>query len=83
MLHQYTQSAMDQATYQIMDDGRYYGEIPPIPGVWSEADSLESCRLELIEVLDEWVILSLKRGDPLPPMGDIDLNRIGAHAQTD
>lgn len=82
MLHEYCQSALKKARYQLIENDRYYGEIPGIPGVWSEAEDLESCREELAEVFEEWLILSLKRGDALPEFNQIDLNKIGTSAQT-
>jgi predicted RNase H-like HicB family nuclease len=30
--------AMEHATYEITEDGRYFGSIPVTPGVWSEAE---------------------------------------------
>jgi len=45
---------MHRATYEILQDDRtYYGEIPGFNGVYANADTLESCRDELEEVLEE------------------------------
>jgi len=33
MLSKYINTAMNTARYEIMEDGNYYGEIPPCPGV--------------------------------------------------
>lgn len=71
---------MEHANYEITEDGRYFGRIPVTPGVWGEAASLEECREELREVLEEWIVLSLKRRDQLPVIGACDLNRIAEHA---
>ena len=60
MLTQYIQAAMRQAKYKILpDDGSYYGEIPGFQGVWANAETLEDCRDELVEVLEEWIFLHL------------------------
>jgi len=66
MLTEYIQAAMGKARYEILDDGTYYGEIPPCRGVWATAKTLEVCRQELQEVLEEWIFLKIKDGDPLP-----------------
>jgi predicted RNase H-like HicB family nuclease len=66
MLTKYIQAAMGQARYEMLDDGTYYGEIPPCRGVWANGQSLEACRQELQEVLEEWLLLKMKDGDPLP-----------------
>ena len=44
---------MRQARYEIIaDDGSFYGEIPPIAGVWANAKALEGWREELESVLE-------------------------------
>ena len=60
MLTDYIRAAMRQARYKIMpEDGTYFGEILGIAGVWANAGSLEDCREELEDVLEEWIALSL------------------------
>ena len=67
MLSQYIAIAMRAARYEILaDDGTFYGEIPPCPGVWANAQSLEQCRSELQEVLEDWMLLAFRFGDTLP-----------------
>ena len=80
MLLEYISQAMRHAAYEKIEDGKYYGSIPVTPGVWSKADTLEKCRDELREVLEEWIILSLKRGDALPVVDGCDLNHVAEHA---
>lgn len=75
MLLKYIQSALREAKYEILeDDGTYYGEIPGFQGVWANADSLETCREELAEVLEEWVFLHLSDNTPLPIVDGIKLS---------
>ena len=73
MLTEYIQAAMSKARYEILDDGTYYGEIPPCRGVWATAKTLEACRRELQEVLEEWLFLKIKDGDPLPTIEGLSL----------
>ena len=47
----YIRSAMRRATYEILPDGTYYGEIPGFQGVYANAPTLEECRETLQEVL--------------------------------
>ena len=57
MLTQYIAATMRKSKYEILaDDGTYYGEIPGFEGVWANTPSLEACREELAEVLEEWVL---------------------------
>jgi hypothetical protein len=40
----------------------------------ANAATLEACRDELQEVLEEWIILGLRLGHALPTVGGIQLN---------
>ena len=67
MLTEYLQAAMRRAKYEILpDDGSFYGEIPDFQGVYANASSLESCREELQEVLEEWVFFRISKDLALP-----------------
>lgn len=74
MLIAYIQAAMHQARYEILEDGTYYGEIPGFDGVYADADSLEACRDELQEVLEDWLLIGLRLGHSLPVTDGIDLD---------
>jgi predicted RNase H-like HicB family nuclease len=67
VLTEYLEAAMRQARYEILtDDGTFYGEIPGFDGVYANAPTLEACREELREVLEEWLLLRVSRHLPLP-----------------
>jgi predicted RNase H-like HicB family nuclease len=75
MLTAYINAAMRKAHYEILPDGEgYFGNIPELQGVWANADSLEACREELQEALEEWIVLGLRMGHPLPEIEGISLN---------
>jgi predicted RNase H-like HicB family nuclease len=48
-------------------------EIPGFDGVWANADTLEGCREELEEVLEEWILLRVSKHLPLPSVDGIEL----------
>jgi predicted RNase H-like HicB family nuclease len=74
MLTEYVQAALKKARYEILpDDGSFYGEIPGFKGVYANASSLEECRNELREVLEDWILLSISRHLPLPVIDNIEL----------
>jgi predicted RNase H-like HicB family nuclease len=73
MLTKYIIAAMHQATYEILSDGTFYGEIPGFQGVYANAESLESCREELQEVLEGWIILGLRLSHPMPVVEGLEL----------
>jgi predicted RNase H-like HicB family nuclease len=67
MLSEYLLAALGKAHYEILpEDGSYYGEIPSFDGVYANAPTLESCREELREVLEEWVLFRVSRNLSLP-----------------
>lgn len=75
MLSQYINAAMRQAKYEILsDDGSFYGEIPGFQGVWANAKTLEDCREELAEVLEEWILFRISRNHSLPVVGGLKLS---------
>ena len=58
---------MRHARYEILpDDKFYYGEIPGFEGVYANAHTLEQCREELSEVLEEWILFRVSRNLSLP-----------------
>ncbi|HHY93985.1 MAG TPA: type II toxin-antitoxin system HicB family antitoxin [Firmicutes bacterium] len=73
VLSRYIAAAMGEARYRILDDGNFFGEIPGLNGVWAAEPTLESCRQVLQEVLEEWLVLKLRDGDPIPAVGGVAL----------
>lgn len=74
MLTEYIHAAMKKARYEILsDDNTFYGEIPGFAGVYANADTLERCRDELGEVLEEWLLFRVSRNLPLPVVDGIKL----------
>jgi predicted RNase H-like HicB family nuclease len=74
MLTAYINAALAKARYEILPDGEgYYGAIECVQGVWAQANSLEACREELREVLEEWIILGLRMGHAIPSIDGISL----------
>ena len=57
MLTAYINAAMQKTHYEILPDNEgYFGKIEGLQGIWANADSLEACREELREVLEEWIL---------------------------
>ena len=74
MITAYINEAMKCATYKILEDDTLFGEIPQPQGVWANADSLEDCRRELQEVLEEWLVLKLRdNDDDIPAIGGVSV----------
>ena len=70
MITEYINAALNKAKYELIeDDEPYYGEVPGLDGVWATGKTLEECRRNLAEVIDGWLIVRLKHGMPIPPLG--------------
>ncbi len=77
MLASYLDKAMELAVYEIVEnEGTYWGEIPPLQGVWACQKTLEDCRRELREALSDWIALRLRLSLEIPVIEGIDLNQI-------
>lgn len=75
MLSKYIQKALCQAKYEILsDDNSFYGEISGFQGVYANAATLEDCRDELAEVLEEWIFFRLSKNLPLPTVDGLQLS---------
>jgi predicted RNase H-like HicB family nuclease len=62
----YINAVMQGATFKELEDNAgFFGSIPGFQGVWANAATVEETRAELAEVLEEWVDLGLRLGDPL------------------
>jgi predicted RNase H-like HicB family nuclease len=78
MLIEYIHAALEKARYEIIeDDEPYYGEVPELDGVWATGSTLEECRKNLEETIDEWIVFRLRRGLTLPPIGNHIIEETG------
>lgn len=74
-LSDYVAQALSEAIYDKLADGTYSGVIPPCKGVVAFGASLRLCEDELRSTLEDWILVGLKLGHPLPVIGSIDLNQ--------
>jgi len=69
----YMSKAIEQAEYKRLEDRSWFAEIPGFPGVWANGATVEACRQELLEVLEEWLVLKLRDRDPIPAIDGVQL----------
>lgn len=75
MFTNYVRAALRHARYEILPStGTFYGEIVGFNGVYAEADTLEECREELEEVLEDWILLRISRHLSLPVVDGVELS---------
>jgi predicted RNase H-like HicB family nuclease len=75
ILSDYVEQAMAQAVYDKLEDGTFTGRIPACQGVIVFEATLQECVKELRSTLEEWILVGLKLGHPLPVIAGIDLNQ--------
>ncbi len=74
MISEYLQAAMRKARYEFLpNDGIYYGEIPGFDGVYASSANLEDCRAELLQVLEDWLLLSIHKNLSVPVIGNLSM----------
>jgi predicted RNase H-like HicB family nuclease len=71
----YIESALSQAEYDKLEDGTFSGRIPSCKGVIAFGKTLRQCEDELRSTLEDWVLVGLKLGHPIPVLAGYDLNK--------
>ena len=75
MLLEYIRTALECAHYEIIEDEEpFYGEVSPLAGVWATGKTLEECRRNLAEAIEDWVLLSIAKGLPIPALGQVAIH---------
>jgi predicted RNase H-like HicB family nuclease len=75
VLSDYVARAMGEAVYDKLEDSTYAGKISSCPGVVAFAATLRECEDELRSTLEDWILVGLRLGHPLPVIAGIDLNK--------
>ena len=73
MITEYVMAALKKATYKKLEDETWYAEIVGFEGVWANAETVELCRSELMEVLEEWIVMKISDNDPLPVVNGLEV----------
>lgn len=73
MIRQYVEEALRIAWYDKLEDETFYGEVPRLRGVLATGETLEECRNQLAEVVEEWVLVRVAKGLSVPPLGKIEV----------
>lgn len=80
MLSSYICAVMTQAQYSVIPENDFiYGEIPGFEGVCAEAETLEACRHDLAEALEEWIFFRASRQLPVPTINGVAMPIKGIH----
>jgi predicted RNase H-like HicB family nuclease len=75
MLTQYIQQALERAHYELIEDEEpYYAEVGGLEGVWATGKTLEECRRNLADAIEDWLLFSIAKGLPIPSLGAVTLH---------
>lgn len=74
MITEYIDAALNRAHYELIDDPEpFYGEVRELPGVYATGETLEQCRENLREVIEGWILLSVRRDLPIPELDGVSI----------
>ena len=77
MLIEYVEEALRRARYELIDDEEpYYGEVQELKGVWASGKTLEECRENLKDVIEGWILISLRKDLPVPRLGTHEIKEL-------
>jgi len=71
MMYRVITQALRRARYRQVDGGLFCATVPGLRGVIATGTSLEACRDQLAEVVEEWVLVRVARGLPVPRLGGV------------
>jgi predicted RNase H-like HicB family nuclease len=75
MLLEYIQAALERAHYEIIDDAEpFYGEVPDLDGVWATGSTLEVCRRNLAQAIEDWLLFSIAQALSVPDLDGVSIH---------
>lgn len=66
MFSEYIEAALRRAKYETLENGTYMATVDSLRGVIATGETIEACREDLIEVIEEWITIRLQRGLDIP-----------------
>ncbi len=71
MFAEYIAAALERAVYKTLESEEepIFVSVPDLPGAWATGKTIEEARRELIGVIEEWVLLGIRLGHPIPTIG--------------
>jgi predicted RNase H-like HicB family nuclease len=74
LLTDYLDAAMHNAEYEDLGDEGWFARIPGFAGLWASGSTRDEACQELRSTLEDWLLIGLRLGHPLPVVDGIDLN---------
>lgn len=77
MFTQYVRYVMRKAKFEKIDGKKsWFASIPGFPGVWAQGKTRKQCQAELQEVLEEWLLLKVRKQQFVPSVRKYNLNTL-------
>lgn len=73
MITAYVEKALARARYEALEDGSYCATVRGLRGVVALGRSVEECRKELAEVVEEWILVRVARGLSVPKLDGVSI----------
>jgi predicted RNase H-like HicB family nuclease len=73
LIREYVERGLRKARYDKLEDGSFVAEVPGLRGVIAAAGTVEKCRAQLAEVIEEWVLVRVARGLKVPAIDGIEV----------
>ena len=74
MISRYVERALERVQYCLLDDGTCSATVRGLRGVIGTGATLEGCRRDLAEVLEECVLVRVARGLAVPALDGVTLS---------
>jgi predicted RNase H-like HicB family nuclease len=68
MFAEYIGAALKRAEYLPLEDCTFAARVDGLKGVIATGQTIEECREDLIEVIEEWITIRLERGLDIPSL---------------
>jgi predicted RNase H-like HicB family nuclease len=72
MISDYVHEALRRAKYESVEGG-YCATVSGLRGVVATGRTLEACRAELMELIEEWILVRVARGLSIPKLGGVQI----------
>ena len=73
---EYVTKAIQHAVYEYCDETKSWcGYIRELPGCWAQGNTIEETRLQLIDVIEGWLILALQFDDVIPQLDGLTVGK--------
>ena len=73
MITRFVDRALRRARYRQVDRGTFCATVAGLRGVIATGPSLEACRDQLAEVVEEWVLVRVSRGLRVPVLDGVTI----------